>query len=221
MQRTRTASLAHGPAKADALVQRSRIVAPLIAQRRLLGYLYADIGGAYGRFHEADRDLVGMLASQAAVALDNAQWSEGLEQKVAERTAELQASNVRLEQRANELAVINSIQQGVAAKLDFQGIVDMVGDKLRDVFATGDMSIRWWDDRANLRRGAASTTIDARGASFPRGRRGRLPEPTSRRRVLLTRRRWHASSATRDDAGAPFRQYGGAVVTGHRLVPCR
>ena len=41
-----------------------------------------------------------MLASQAAVALDNAQWSQGLEAKVAERTAELSASNIKLEEDA-------------------------------------------------------------------------------------------------------------------------
>jgi GAF domain-containing protein len=44
--------------------------------------------------------------------------------------------------------VINSIQQAVGAALDFQGIVDAVGDKLREVFGTGDMSIRWWNEAA-------------------------------------------------------------------------
>ena len=91
-----------------------------------------------------------MLASQAAVALDNAQWSQGLEQKVAQRTEELQASNALLEQRASELAIINSIQQGMAAELDFQAIVDLVGDKLREVFHTGDIGIRWYDAKADL-----------------------------------------------------------------------
>jgi GAF domain-containing protein len=42
--------------------------------------------------------------------------------------------------------VINSIQHAVGAALDFQSIVDVVADKLREVFATGDMSIRWWDE---------------------------------------------------------------------------
>ena len=120
----------------------------LVAQRELSGYLYVDIDGMFGRFGETDRDLLGMLASQAAVALDNAQWSQGLEQKVAERTAELQASNALIEQRANELAIINSIQEGMAAELDFQAIVDLVGDKLREVFATGDVQIRWLDEAA-------------------------------------------------------------------------
>ena len=40
-----------------------------------------------------------------------------------------------------ELAVINSIQQGIAGSLDFQGIVDLVGDTLRARFHTGDLGI--------------------------------------------------------------------------------
>ena len=30
--------------------------------------------------------------------------------------------------------MINSVQQGMAAELDFQAIIDLVGDKLREVF---------------------------------------------------------------------------------------
>ncbi|HWD35447.1 MAG TPA: GAF domain-containing protein, partial [Casimicrobiaceae bacterium] len=141
-QRMRTVSLRHVPEGSDALDQRSCLVAPLVVQQRLLGYLYADLDGAFGRFHDTDRDLLGMLAAQAAVALDNAQWAQGLERKVEERTAQL-------DERVHELEIINGIQQGVGAELDFQAIVDLVGDKLREVFKTGDMSIRWWDEKAN------------------------------------------------------------------------
>ena len=56
------------------------------------------------------------------------------------------------EQRAAELAVINSIQQGMAAELDFQAIIDLVGDKLRDVFISGDIGIQWRDEEAQLVR---------------------------------------------------------------------
>ena len=149
-RRARAVSLTYDPQAASELDQRSRIIAPLIAQRQLLGYLYVDIDGAFGRLRESDRDLLGMLASQAAVALDNAQWSQGLERKVEERTSELTASNANLEQRNAELAIINSIQQGLAAELDFQAIVDLVGDKLREVFDTPDLGIRWYDEKANL-----------------------------------------------------------------------
>src|SRR5574340_662418 len=54
------------------------------------------------------------------------------------------------EQRNAELAVINSIQQGLAAELNFQAIIDLVGDKLRQVLETGDIGIRWFDSQANL-----------------------------------------------------------------------
>ena len=131
---TRALSLRHGPEGVDAVEQRSCLVAPLIAQNEVLGYLYADLEGAFGRFGAADRDLLAMLASQAAVALANARWAEGLEAQVAARTAELEASKAQAEQRAAELAVINSIQQGVAGSLDFQAIVDLVGDKVHEIF---------------------------------------------------------------------------------------
>ncbi|MEO8305831.1 MAG: GAF domain-containing protein [Betaproteobacteria bacterium] len=147
-RRSRVATLRHGPEGADALDQRSSVTVPLIAQQRLLGFLYVDIDGAFGRFRDADRDLMAMLAAQAAVALDNAQWAQGLEAKVDERTAELKASNARTEQRAAELAVINSIQQGISGSLDFQGIVDLVGDRVRELFDSSDMGIQWLDEQA-------------------------------------------------------------------------
>ena len=50
--------LRHGPEHAAPAEQRSCLVAPLVAQNRLLGFLYADIEGAFGRFHDTDRDLL-------------------------------------------------------------------------------------------------------------------------------------------------------------------
>jgi len=129
---------------------RNRIVAPLVAQRKLIGYLYTDMDSIYGVFDETDRDMLGMLANQGAVALENARTLEGLEDQVKERTAELQTSNTDLEQRNAELQIINSIQQGLAAELDFQAIIDLVGDKLRAVFDTLDFSITLYDEQSGL-----------------------------------------------------------------------
>jgi len=56
----------------------------------------------------------------------------------------------QLEQRNAELAVINSIQQGMASALTFQGIVDLVGDKLRELFRTGSIGIHWWDEASRM-----------------------------------------------------------------------
>ena len=126
-------SLRHGPEAADPIDQRSCLIAPLIAQNELLGYLYADIEGDVGRFDDGDRELLAMLASQAAAALANIRLSEGLERKVDERTAEVE--------------VINSIQRGIARSLEFQAIVDLVGDTLRAVLHTQDIGIRWFDPK--------------------------------------------------------------------------
>ena len=122
-----------------------------------------------------------MLAAQAAVALDNARWAEGLEREVAQRTEELQASNAQLAQRADELAVINSIQQGIAGALSFQAIVDLVGDKLREVLKVRDIGICWLDhEREHLKflytyeHGARLALPD-------------LPFPDSARRFIRTR----------------------------------
>ena len=107
-RRTRVVRLRHGPEGVDAVGQRSCLVAPLVAQDRVLGFLYADIEGAFGRFHDTDRDLLAMLAAQAAVALDNAQWAQGLEHQVEQRTLELRDALTQQTATAEVLQVINT-----------------------------------------------------------------------------------------------------------------
>jgi len=130
--------------------QRSVMVAPMISQGTLVGVIYTDLTGCFGRFELEDLDLLGVLANQSTVAIENADWSATLEERVVERTAELHASNQNLEQRNIELAIINEIQQGLAAELDFQAIVGLVGDKLLQVFDTPEIGIRWYDEKTNL-----------------------------------------------------------------------
>ncbi|MDZ4706966.1 MAG: GAF domain-containing protein, partial [Saprospiraceae bacterium] len=65
-----------------------------------------------------------------------------LELMVNERTAELK-------QRVDELAVINSVQDGLASKLDLQAIYDLVGDKIRDVFDAQGVAISFLDRATN------------------------------------------------------------------------
>ena len=144
-RQTRAVALRHGPEGAEPTLQRSCLVAPLRVQGEVIGHLYADIAGAFGRFHDTDVQLLGMLAAQGAVALSNARWAEGLEAQVQQRTAEARAAQAAAEQRAAELAVVNSIQQGLAAELNFQAIVELVGGKLCEVLKTQDIGIRWFD----------------------------------------------------------------------------
>jgi GAF domain-containing protein len=83
--------------------------------------------------------LLQSFANQAAIALENV--------RLFDETTRLLAET---EQRNAELAIINSVQQGLVAQVDFQGIIDLVGDELRDVFDTQDISIRLYDQRTGL-----------------------------------------------------------------------
>jgi hypothetical protein len=47
---------------------------------------------------------------------------------------EIARLRAEVDQRAAELAIINSVQEGLASKLDFNAIIDLVGDKIRDIF---------------------------------------------------------------------------------------
>jgi serine phosphatase RsbU (regulator of sigma subunit) len=51
------------------------------------------------------------------------------------------------DQRASELALINSVQEGLSSKLDMQGIYDLVGDKLRDTFNAQVVMISQYDPK--------------------------------------------------------------------------
>jgi PAS domain S-box-containing protein len=116
----------------------SRIAAPLIAQNQVVGYLYADLDALYGSFNEVDRDMLGMLASQGATALENARLVEGLEQRVTERTT-------ALEQRAAELAIINSVGEAMTKNLDVPTVVRIVGDRVREIFQADVVTITMYD----------------------------------------------------------------------------
>ena len=91
---------------------------------------------AYG---ESELRLLTTVAASMGVALENARLFDETQRLLKET-----------EQRAAEMAVINSIQQGIAGELSFQAIIDMVGDKLREVLKTDDMAIDWFDGPSNM-----------------------------------------------------------------------
>ena len=158
-RRTRQTTLRHGPEfvdgpdgprGADELDQRGCLVAPLLAQQQLLGFVYADLEGLFGRFHDTDRDLLATLAAQAAVALANLRTQEGLEREVAARTAEARSAQAAAEQRAAELAIVNAVQQALAGALDLRAVYVAVARELRKVFKQHRVSIRRIDPATGL-----------------------------------------------------------------------
>ena len=82
-------------------------------------------------FTESDVRLLETLAGALSAALQNAR-----------QFAETQRLFNESEQRAAELAVVNSVQQALAAELNMQGIYDAVGDKIREIVGEADIDIR-------------------------------------------------------------------------------
>ena len=66
-----------------------------------------------------------------------------LEKTVADRTKQLS-------HRVEELAVINSVQDGLVRKMDMQGIYDLVGEKIREIFNAQVIDIVTYDKTTSL-----------------------------------------------------------------------
>jgi GAF domain-containing protein len=118
---------------------KSMMAVPIVCADRVRGMISIENYEREDAYSESDVRVLSTIAASLGTALENARLFD-----------ETQRLFKAEQQRAAELAVINSIQQGMAAKLEFQAIVDLVGDKLRDVFQTGDMGIRWYDPINNL-----------------------------------------------------------------------
>jgi len=104
---------------------------PILAGDRILG-LVALADYEPQAFNENHLRLLETLASNLGVSIQN--------------TRLFQAE----QQRVSELQLITSIQQSLASRLAFQEVVNIVGEKLQEVFQTDDLSIRWYDATADL-----------------------------------------------------------------------
>ena len=76
-------------------VTRSMMVAPLMVRGKVIGVVEV-INPLKGEFQNTDLDLLMTLVSFAAIAIENARYSKGLEQMVRQRTEELEQANEKL-----------------------------------------------------------------------------------------------------------------------------
>ncbi|HEY6041069.1 MAG TPA: GAF domain-containing protein [Anaerolineae bacterium] len=105
---------------------------PIKAGKETIGVLSVQSTKLEGVFNNDDLRLLVTIAASAGAALQNARLYD------AEK------------QRAAELALINSVQLGIASKLDFQTIIDLVGDKITQVLSAQSVGIRLIDYQKNL-----------------------------------------------------------------------
>jgi signal transduction histidine kinase/DNA-binding response OmpR family regulator len=175
------------PGGIPALQQRSALALPLVSRGRLWGLLYGDMRHIFGRFDQTDLDLLGLLANQAAAALENADWSRSLEDKVAQRTAELSTANASLEQRNAELVIINSVQQELVAQMDLQSIYELVGEQIRKIFGKFDVIIGSIDSGTGMVQAlyAVENGQRVQFRPFPLGETGFLAHMARTRQPIL------------------------------------
>jgi GAF domain-containing protein/CheY-like chemotaxis protein len=117
---------------------KSLLYVPLIVGNKVTSYVSLQNVDKENAFNESDVRLLETLANSMSVALENARLFD-------ETTRLLKET----EQRTAELAIINSVQEGLASKLDIQAIYDLVGDKIRDVFDTQGITISFFDRQTN------------------------------------------------------------------------
>ncbi|HEV8255466.1 MAG TPA: GAF domain-containing protein, partial [Casimicrobiaceae bacterium] len=120
-------------------MEKSLVMVPLVAGDQARGIIRLMDMVHEHAFTDSDVRLLQTLANSMSVALENARLFDETQRLLKET-----------EQRAAELTVINRIQEGMSAKLEFLAIIDLVGDRLREVFKTGDLSIRWYDPKDDV-----------------------------------------------------------------------
>ena len=95
---------------------------PILAGDRVIGVIALE-RPSHNAYNEADERLLSTLASSMGVALENARLFDETKRLLAET-----------DERAAELAIINSVQEGLAEQLDMQAMYDLVGDKIQEIF---------------------------------------------------------------------------------------
>jgi PAS domain S-box-containing protein len=131
--------LAGEPAKSELFV-------PLVVGGRATGVISLQNLDRTHAFSHSDQQLLQTLAGSLSVALDNARLVH------------------ETRQRNAELALINSVQAGIAGELDSQAIYDLVGDRIQEVFDAQVVDIGIYDETSGLLR--FPYTIE-RGERFP------------------------------------------------------
>jgi signal transduction histidine kinase/DNA-binding response OmpR family regulator len=89
-------------------------------------------------FDDADERLLTTLAANMGVALDGARLFDETKRLLAEADA-----------RAAELGVINEIGQALARQLEFDAVIELVGERVRSIFSANSMFIALYDPATN------------------------------------------------------------------------
>jgi len=118
---------------------KSIVLVPMIAGNEVTGIISLQNLDKEDAFSDNDVNLLTTLSNSMSVALESAKRFDETKRLLKET-----------EQRTAELAVINSVQEGLAKELDIQGIYDLVGERIIKVFNAPNLVIRTFDHETGL-----------------------------------------------------------------------
>jgi signal transduction histidine kinase/CheY-like chemotaxis protein len=105
---------------------------PMVVQDQTIGVLVVQTYEASERYTRSDVDLVAFVARHIAAALTRVRAIE------------------ETRQRNAELALVNEIGHGLAQQLEFEAIVELVGERIREWFRATSMFIALYDAPTNM-----------------------------------------------------------------------
>ncbi len=120
-------------------IAKSQVFIPLIASGKVNGIISLQNLDHEHAFSESDVSLITTLANSMSMALESARLFDETNRLLKET-----------EQRNAELAVINSVQESLVAQMDMQGIYELVGEKMREIFNAQVIDIVTYDKTTNL-----------------------------------------------------------------------
>ena len=122
----------------DTQLDKSSVMVPLIVGDQARGLVDLSDFEHEHAFSESDVRLLQTLVNSMSVALENARLFDETQRLLKET-----------EQRAAELAILNSVGEAMASQLDIKTITHLVGDKVRDIFASECVVINLYDSETN------------------------------------------------------------------------
>jgi signal transduction histidine kinase/CheY-like chemotaxis protein/uncharacterized protein YigA (DUF484 family) len=114
---------------------KSLLFVPLIIGDKVKSYVSLQNVDVENAFTDADVRLLETLANSMSVALENARLFDETNRLLKET-----------EQKTGELAVINSVQDGLVREMNMQSIYDLVGNRICELFDTQTVIIRTFYD---------------------------------------------------------------------------
>lgn len=115
------------------------LAVPILTSNQVIGAITLFTREGEHEFDQADVNLLATIASAMSVALENARLFDETQRLLKET-----------EQRAAELAIVNSIGQAFASQLELDALIRLVGDKMRETFNAQIVYVALLDHTTNL-----------------------------------------------------------------------